>query len=478
MDVSRALNVNQCGAYGDNTHDDGAAFGYAFAASHNINCSNGDTYLIETQITGILANTVWDCSGATIDLETSGANTPFIDIEVNNFTAQNVRVIPQGALTGGGGFTFGASQTISNLKFINITMDASSHAGNIVNDFYMGAASNVEIRGCTLISTGYGLLQIGSKTSNDIKVSGCIASDMFADFVNQNGTPSVSSRWIVSGNTFTGSHGYPTPATERRFAGFTSIVGLTVANNIIKNAAVDSCIHVEGNSDNIVLTGNIFTDCEVSGGNDGYVFMLNSPGTWVSAGNIFNYTGAGGGSFAYSTVSGLCTDCNLSSSGDTFYDTSGTASFGAFDVGNDSGGQITITGALELNGAYLVSAFSTNLLSVSNSNVLGTNGIVYQNYLGNTGNGGTHVSIVGNNISCTVWCILSEPNTASSGAPTDWSVTSNHFRGTTVDGVALNRAVNSWCQGNWYGSGLATHTCADSAGANTVDYKNFLEGTG
>lgn len=473
LDTTTALNVNQCGAYGDNnTHDDSAAFSYAFAASTHVVCTAGDIYGLRAQVTGVQVNTTFDCSGAKILLAESPSSTQFLDIEVKGFTAQNV------VLTGvGNGFQLGNTADASNAKFLNVTVDSVS--SGIDHVFYLGTATGVWIDKCKLTATGYGVLQISNKATNDVLITNCQASDMYADAIEQNGGGVGSKNWTISNFIFDGSHSFPSAQLEERFAGFTSVDGLVISNSQVKNANGDSCVHLEGTVTRITLTGNIFHDCLTAGGNDGYIYILTSTANITASGNTFYQTSATtAAQFAYSTASGNYGG-DMTVTGDRFFDTSGGHHFGAFNLTFHTG--ITkITGGSGDGLAYYVQAFSTNNLTVSGVQTLDTTqDIYYTTGSQASGSGGTDVQISGNSFYCIHYCILSQKNSNGTGPPTNWKVTNNSFDGTAAaEGVNLQDAVNSWGSGNWYGSNLTNTTVATTAGANTVNYKDFLQGSG
>jgi hypothetical protein len=435
--------------------------------------------LISTQITGVLANTAFDCSGAKIALSFSPSSTQFMDIEVSNVTISNIYLIP-GSAGNGSGFQVGATATSNNISFSNVIADSSPTPQGLSQIFYLGAGSGIWIDKCNFISTGYGVLQISNKATNNVHITNCLAQDMFAYAVNQNGGSAASINWFIDNFTYLGGHNFPTPETEQGFVAFTNIDGATISNSYAAKAAGDACVHIEGNTTtDIVLTGNQFYDCNGGSGNDGYVYLLCKACSITSSGNAFvSREQSATATFGFSTESGSCSSCTISSIGDTFTDKGSAHTIGGYDLASCNSCTINISGATGENVSYLVFGVTTNQLSVTGSTSNGLNGIYYGTGATSGGGGGVGVTIVGNHINCTVWCIFSTTNTNGTSPPTNWNVSDNYIGGSSTGGVQLQSAVNSWCSGNWYTSGAANHTCANSAGANTVDYKNFLQGTG
>jgi len=476
--VETSLKPDQCGAYGDNTHDDAAAFTAAFAHSQRVVCSSGKTYSIQTQITLATDNTTWDCAGARVALKEAPSTTQFMDVEKNNFTAKNILLVALSPGGAGNGFQVGATSSVTNIRFINVTADSTGIPSGLSQIFYLGAATHVWIDRCNFISSGYGVLQISGKATNDVKITNCSASDMYTDAVNQNGASVTSTQWLIDNFIFTGSHGFPTPAVEQRFVSFTSCVSCSVINSNAKNANGDSCIHIEGTSDKFTLANNTLQDCDVAGGNNGFVYLLTNVNLTSTNDTFIKTSALGAGIYAVDTSSGAYTG-TLNFNGDNFIETDTSNNWGGFLL-NFHSGQINITGGTASDVGDYVHAVTTNNLKISGVTVVGqgtagANNFVYY-VTGTTGGGGINVHIVGNDVSAITRAIFSSQNSNGTSPPTNWSVTNNYFRGNGT--VLVQEAVNSWCSGNWYASTVTTHTCADTPGANTVDYKDYLQGTG
>lgn len=155
---------------------------------------------------------------------------------------------------------------------------------------WLFTCDNILVDGCTFESTGYGIIQQVGYVSNYVIVTNCFAHDMRGDFVECNCTsnaPSVG--WTVTNNTYTGGHGWPTDARERRFVGSTAVSDFVISNNIIHKSCGDAAIHLEDIGGNVVIANNIFDNC-IQQSQQGYIFLLSSHAHTIIQGNIFKRT--------------------------------------------------------------------------------------------------------------------------------------------------------------------------------------------
>jgi hypothetical protein len=187
----------------------------------------------------------------------------------------------------------------------NFTVDGCLFkGGNQV--VYLATCSNVKVVNNTFDGTYYGVIQRIGFVSSHVLVDGNTCFNSFNDFVEANCTSTApSENWIVSNNTFNTNQNYPTAVTEGRFVGITSVRGVVITGNTVKKAAGDAAIHLEDTLGNTVISNNIFDNCLVAGGNNGYLFLLNSAENTVISDNIFLRTDA-----ALSAVYALSVDSN------------------------------------------------------------------------------------------------------------------------------------------------------------------------
>lgn len=187
----------------------------------------------------------------------------------------------------------------------NFTVDGCLFkGGNQV--VYLGTCSNVKVVNNTFDGTYYGVIQRSGFVSSHVLIDGNTCLNSFRDFVEANCTSAApSENWIVSNNTFDTNQNYPTAVTEGRFVGITSVRGVVITGNTVKKVAGDAAIHLEDTLGNTVISSNIFDNCLVSGGNNGYLYLLNSAENTVVSDNIFLRTDA-----ALSAVYALSVDSN------------------------------------------------------------------------------------------------------------------------------------------------------------------------
>jgi hypothetical protein len=299
---------------------------------------------------------------------------------------------------------------------------------------YWGAVNELIVDHPVFIATGYGMLQIPHQASNGMRIMHAVASDMYNDAIEQNGQDGVATDIVIDDFTFNGSHGFPKPATEERFAGFTSVNGLTITNSHVKNANGDACLHLEGSSKHIVLANNSWTDCEVSGGNSGYIYISTSTADINETNDKFTFTGVGPhDAFAYDTSSNSYHN-PMTLRDLTLIDSSSQHRFSGFDLMFHSG-PVVIQRARAAGLKDFVHMISTADLTVSNSQVTDTvNGIYNEAPTKDSGGGGENITLTDNRMQCLQWCILTGPNKNGTGAPKAWEIRGNSFQG-QVSGV-------------------------------------------
>jgi hypothetical protein len=229
--------------------------------------------------------------------------------------------------------------------------------------------------------------------------------------------------------THNGCNGFPAPATECRFVGTTSVQGLIISNSYARNITGDACLHFEGSSAHIQMFNTELVDCQVSGGNDGYIYFTTSTADFQSTHNTFRKTAKlPGVIYAFSTSSGSYSN-PISSTDDSFIDENATHNLGGFNLAFHNG-TVAITNPTAKDIRTFISILSTNGVSWTGGNIVNaTNGIVAENVGQASGSGGANISVKGAHINCITWCARSSANTNGTGAPMNWSLTGNVYTG-------------------------------------------------
>jgi hypothetical protein len=163
VDPRATLNVDQCGAYGDNNiHDDTAAFNAALAASKHVVCSANKTYGVRGIITVASSNTTLDLAGCLKLAETPNTNH-FLSITVNNTTVNDLH------LTGlGDGIAISGGATNTSINRYNC--DSALILPGLSECIFLGAADGVFVDQFRMTGTGYGVLQQTGQTVKNVKI--------------------------------------------------------------------------------------------------------------------------------------------------------------------------------------------------------------------------------------------------------------------------------------------------------------------
>jgi len=289
------LNVDAAGAKGNGSTDDAAAIQGAFARSRNVTCTAGKTYYVGSVVRISTDGTTLNARGCKFAPHLKPSTSPMFDIEASSVTLNDLHVI-----AGGGGWaTFvGMSKPISHIMFKDETCDGSDNPPMSGCD-ELGNVTDFKIDGWTDTATGYGLLQKSGTNSHGVSVTHFRASDMYADLFEENSVTGTSTDWVITNGTFEGSHGYPKPATEQRFAGFTTADGITISSVNVQHANGDAAVHLEGSAKNIKLVDDTFKDNLSTGGADANVMYYNSANN-IAASNIrCLYTSTGNADFCF-----------------------------------------------------------------------------------------------------------------------------------------------------------------------------------
>jgi len=270
--------------------------------------------------------------------------------------------------------------------------------------------SQVRVAGCHFRDTlNYCVIQQLGYVSNYGEVSGCVFQNCGGDAIELNCATVASYGWIITGNRFLGSAGFPTGATEKRFVGVTNVTYVTITDNYIQNAAGDAAIHLEDVGGEVIVANNNIVDCLGAAG-AGIIYVLNSAQNVLIANNNIQMTNpALPAQVAISMASGLYTNKSII-----------------------SGNRIAAKNGATLDGIDLSSQSSGATVSGNNFVSLGTGIIVTEcGYL----------TAVGNEFDgCAVG--IADVISVSSGSLTDSVIEANMFVNSTGDNMNLNRNSN------------------------------------
>jgi hypothetical protein len=251
---------------------------------------------------------------------------------------------------------------------------------------------------------------------------------MTLDFVEANCAATAPSEfWSITGCQYTDGAGFPTAQTEARFVGITSVKNVIIANNIIQKVCGDAAIHLEDTLGQTIISNNIFDNVVCSGGNDGYIYILNVAENTTVTGNIFLRTNASlPQAYCLSTTSNQY-DINLVFANNRIE-----------GLGNLSGlhfftnqGTISVNGNVAFNLVYFLNGggvFPSNI-SITNNNVnIATYGIICDGTLTTTGGGGENILIEGNLFTAiTTYDVALGQNTSGTSPVKKLTLTSNVF---------------------------------------------------
>lgn len=342
-------------------------------------------------------------------------------INTNGFDNLSIRDLKLDGTAGADGGIRVISDS-QNVKFLNVYF----HGGN--QRVWLWECDNVTVSGCTFDSTGYGIIGQAGYSSNHVLIDGNTAVNMGADFVEANQTSTGASEfWTITNNVFAGSAGYPTAATEKRFVGITSVRGVIISGNTVKNVAGDSAIHLEDTLGETIISGNVFDNVVCSGGNAGYIYLLNSAENTVIDGNIFLRTNAALPDACALDVSSDSYSHSIQFTNNRVVGVSPTGNFYAIQM-FFSGGEKIISGNQFENLTHAINyLWSSNVSFTSNRVKNCQNGLVLAQTSSSGGGSGWKIS--DNVFSGTTGAldIYAGPNTNGTHAPTLWVVDGNVF---------------------------------------------------
>jgi len=414
-----------------------------------------------------------------------------------SFTSDNQRIYGNGndsVLIQGAASAYLNSNGKSNIELSTLKVDGTvangfftingSSSGVFVNNVYflkggqrvwLYACDSVEVSSCTFNNTGYGIIQQHGNSSSNVVVSNCLAFDMVADFVEANGAEiALSYRWTITNNIYKGSYGFPTPATENRFAGITSVEGVIITGNQVTNSAGDAAIHLEDILGNTIISNNVFKDCVPSGGNSGYIYVLNSAEDTIISNNIFMHGLDTVSACAYSQNSDYYS-ANVQFIGNQVRGTGAVRNFSGVRLDYSTAPTVVASNIFE-NVVNVVDFSAANEVSVCGNIVKTcTNGVFLRQT--SSSSGGSNWLVSGNMFSdVSNIDIFTSTNSNGTNPPSYWNICGNTIaNGITVTDLGaggINSTINTRITGNFL-SDAATITGAYPGSTNEIIAGNF-----
>ena len=360
------LNIDSCGARGDGKTNDAPAIAAAFSNSRNVTCSAGKTYYVGNTVTISADNTVFNARGCKFSPHPTPSTNAAFDIQANNVTFNDLFVM---AGSGGWAVFAGISKPVSRITLRNETCDGSDNPP-MSGCNQIGNVTEFRIDGWTDVSSGYGLLQKSGTNSHRVTVTRFRSSDMYGDLIAENSVSGTSTDWTIDGGAFAGSHGYPKPATEERFASFTTAGGIVISNVTVQHANGDSAVHFETTAKNIRIVNATFKDNLSTGGSDGYV-TYNSSANNITASRVkCIFASPGNAPFCFGGAANAYSN-RLDFTDIECVDTTGLYAFGCFELAFHTG-PTRITGARGDGLLEFIQTKNTTNLSVSGSRAINT----------------------------------------------------------------------------------------------------------
>lgn len=447
----------------DGVTDDTAPLNRALASCKSLTLTFG-TYAFSGTILIALAGASIQGLGVSSSLKglagTGKTNVTASNVSLRNFTYT-------GSSSGEFGFNLGPSGAVATIVVEDVTF-----TGGIQYCVWLHTCSQVWVNRCRFTHIAFGVLQEQGYSCNSIKVTNCIASDMLADFVEMNGDGGGTGYdLLVEGNSFLGANNWTAPQIIM-FVGLTNFSDAKIVNNYVQNVAGDGAVHLEDIGGRITIQGNTFVDCNVSGGNNGWIYLLNTAKIVTIQGNWFIKTGA------------LTTACAAISTGSGIYGNSLTISgnyfigvgtnFTAIDLTYHQGYGLVDANYVAGCAVFLTCASGTTK-RISNNYVLSTPmGILCQP--GVSQSAGTDFEVSNNTLTCSTYSILVQSNSGTT-RPQRWTVQGNKCGGK----VRIDDGIDCFGMGNTYVAGLSEMSVAINAfiaPTRCVDKNDFQIGTG
>lgn len=382
------VNVKDYGAKGNGIDDDTTAIQNAIIAAANktLYFPAGNYYF-----TGLLtiSESMTICGeGNSTRLNPDNVTGNTIRVNANTVTIKDLQIkgtTPGTIAIGQSGLVY--FTTIQNVYFEDVTQCVWIYTAQYVN-----------VNNCTFNGTGYGVIQQIGYSSSYVIVSNCFAINMEADFVEANCSSLAPSEfWTITNCQFTGSFNFPGPETEQRFVGITSVANVVITNNIVKNVAGDSAVHLEDTRGQTIVSNNIFDNIVCTGGNNGYIYLLNSAENTTITSNVFLRTDTTlPEAYCLSTNSNFY-NVKLVFSNNRVEGAGGNNMSGVNLYGNDY--PIVINGNVGRNIQTFVNGgptFPSNISITGNNVEACVNGILCEGTLTTSGGGGENILIEGN----------------------------------------------------------------------------------
>jgi hypothetical protein len=414
--LSEFVSVKDFGAVGDGVTDDRAAIQAALDTGKSVFIPAG-IYLFNSTVNFTAEGQCIFGLGNDSVLK-SGVGSVYIQSQgIDNLTVRDLKI--DGALSNGG---IVINNNSSNFDVLNVYFQGGGQR------VWLWDCNHIAVQNCTFDTTGYGVIAQLGRSPNYVLVDGNIAKNMLQDFVEANTGTVVAEFWTISNNIFSGSQQFPTPGTESRFVGITEVRGVIITGNLIRNSAGDAPIHLEDLYGETIVSNNIFDNCIMSGGNNGYIYLLNSAEDVIIDSNIFLRTDSTlPSAFAVDTTSGTYTN-SISFTNNRVV--------GVASGGNLSGIQLRFQA-----GKNVISGNTFEKLNsaIEHGNVIGAtlvsgnmftecaNGIFYT--VGSGTSGGSDWTVVGNHFSGTTgtYDVFTSQNLSGTNAPKRWVVQGNTF---------------------------------------------------
>lgn len=266
------VSVKDFGAVGDGVTDDRAAIQAAMttAAGKTLYFPPG-TYRVELPSGGSLAtpaaNTTiagYSKSNTFLDIRTTSTTyLNAIGIGNNNVVFRDLKI----------GFTLQATQlaslfifgeATSGFSLINCELLSSNSASNLTHYSYLlnlpspstSGVSDVTVQGCVIHNWHFTLLKTNTSQSVDRRWK--IVNNWFYDNETSHWSPNSPSGThddvLIQGNTFGSIYG--TTAGAVHMVGLASVTNCRIVANAFKGLSAGEAIHVEENSDNLVVADN------------------------------------------------------------------------------------------------------------------------------------------------------------------------------------------------------------------------------
>ena len=418
MITGAEVNVLDYGAKGDGITDDTSAIQAAIDdAVNNTLYFPAGTYYYTSLLTISNPMTITgDGYGSQLKPNTPSGNN--IRINASNVLVEKIRM--EG--TSPGGFAVGYSGAVTNVTFQNCFFK------DIDQVIWIWTANDVTVQNCVFDTTGYGVIQQINYVSSFVLVDSNIAKNMKADFVEANcAAAAPSESWTISNNIYEGAKDFPLSATEQRFVGITSVKNVTITGNHVQKSNGDAPFHLEDIAGNTIIANNIIDNCLCSGGNDGYIYLLNSAESVVIEGNIFFPPQAGlPKAYVIGTSSGAYIN-DIQFIGNRVVGNGATGNFGGLSYMFQTGLLNCVGNIFEYLTEGITFTAGNNAIVANNHFYFCNKGIALA--LSNSSGGGQKWLVVNNVFLETVSNddIFTSQNTNGTSAPQNWTITGNVF---------------------------------------------------